>query len=257
MNQTSSPSPDRAPFPLVVPSRRDLLRSLAGLGLALGASRLPEPGEAGKKRQNKNKNKNRKRRKKNGIPTSPPVVPTGPQGPAGPLCTESGEPCSDPGTECQERYCLRAPLTISATWQVANNHDTWLFVPPQEGTTGPRPQIDYDCNQTNSPCAAQYPFACVSRDANGPGDEVTTIFEIMPGSYEYWIAATPAPAGELTIALTNGDGRLVRTWSNPAVTSALSGFWHVFDLDGATGRVTSVDAPPAPFPPTVTNVCPE
>lgn len=152
---------------------------------------------------------------------------------------------------------MRAPLTISAIWQSARNHDTWLFVPPQDGATGPRPQIDYDCNQTNSPCAAQYPFACVSRDAGGPGDEVTTIFELLPGNYEYWISSQLAPAGELTIDLTDRDGRVVRSWSNPAVTSALINNWHVFDLDGTTGRVTSVDAPPATFPLPVTNVCPE
>jgi len=254
VNQTSSPSPDRAPFPLVAPSRRDLLRGLAGLGLALGSPWLPESVEARKKRKNKHR-KNKKT--KNQQPSTPPPGPTSPQIPTGPLCTRSGEPCSEPGADCQEGFCLRGPITISATWQSANNHDTWLFVPPQDGTTGPRPQIDYDCNQTKTKCATQYPFACVSRDATGPGDEVTTIFELLPGNYEYWIASDPAPAGELTITLTDRDGRIVRAWSNPVVTSPLTGSWHVFDLDGATGRVTSVDAPPAPFPLPVTNVCPQ
>jgi hypothetical protein len=243
-------STDRARSSLVVPFRRDILRGLAGLGIELGSSWLPEPVEARKKRKNKKRKKT-----KNRIPPDP-QAPTGPHVPTGPLCTSSGEPCSNPGTNCQEGFCLQAPFTISATWQSTNNHDTWLFVPPQDGATGPRPQIDYDCNQTKSPCAAQYPFACVSRDASGPGDEVTTIFELLPGRYEYWIASQPAAAGELTVTLTDRNGRLVRAWINPAVTSALNGSWHVFDLDGVAGRVTSVDAPPARFPLPVTNVCP-
>jgi hypothetical protein len=130
-------------------------------------------------------------------------------------------------------------------------------VPPKVGAIDPRPQIDYDCNQTNSACQTQYPFACVSDDASGPGDEITTIYDLLPGSYEYWIASDPAPAGELTITLTDRGGRVVRAWSSPEVTSALTGAWHVFDVDGATGRVSSVDAPPVRFPTQVTNVCPE
>jgi hypothetical protein len=221
------------------PSRRNVLRGLAGAGLGLGFARLPDLVEA------KKKHKRKKRRRKN-------------RGRTGPLCTSLGEPCSTPGTQCQERFCLQAPLTIAAIWQKSGaNHDTWLFVPPRDGATSPSPQIDYDCNQSNSPCAEAYPFACVSRDAQGPGDEVTTIFERLPGSYEYWMVLEVAPADELTVVLTNRDGRVVRTWSSPAVTSPLNGAWHVFDLDGETGRVRSVDAPLGRLPNPVTNVCPE
>jgi hypothetical protein len=222
-----------------MPSRRHLLRGLAAAGLGLGVGQSGDDAAVGKKRNHKNK----KRRKKNRPPT-------------GPLCTGRGEPCTDPGPDCRESFCLRAPFTIAATWQSQANHDTWLIVPPKDETTGPSPQIDYDCNQTNSPCAAQYPFACVSNDDQGPGNEITTIYQRLPGRYEYWISSDPAPAGELTITLTDRDGRMVRTWSNPAITSAFINDWHVFDLDGATGRVTSVDAPPGTFPVPHTNVCP-
>ncbi len=224
------------PFLSGAPSRRHLLRGLAAAGIGWGADRLQDDAASGRRRK--------KRRKKN-------------QTPVGPLCTGRGEPCSNPGTNCKESFCLRAPFTISAIWQSDTNHDTWLFVPPQDETTGPRPQIDYDCNQSNSPCAEQYPFACVSGDDSGPGNEVTTVYELMPGTYEYSIASSLAQAGELTIVLTDREGRVVRTWSNPAITSPTINFWHVFDVDGRTGRVTSVDAPPANFPLPVTNVCPE
>jgi hypothetical protein len=219
-----------------LPSRRHLMRGLAAAVLGCGAERLPDVAASKKKRK--------KRRRKN-------------RGRTGPLCTSLGEPCSIPGRQCQERFCLQAPFTIAAIWQSQNNHDTWLFVPPRDGETRPSPQIDYDCNQTNSPCAQAYPFACVNDDAKGPGDEVTTIYELLPGTYEYWIASDPAPAGELTVILTDRGGRVVRSWTNLAVASRPEGSWHVFDLDGETGRVRSVDAPPGRFPDPVTNVCPE
>jgi hypothetical protein len=190
----------------------------------------------------------RKRRKKKRRKTKAPT---------GPLCTSLGEVCAKPGSNCQERFCLRAPFTITATWSSQTNHDTWLFVPPQDGSTGPSPQIDYDCNQSNSRCAQAYPFACVNRDASGPGDEITTIHDLLPGAYEYGISLGVAPRGELEVILTDRDGRVVRSWTSPTVSSALESFWHVFDVDGTTGRVRSVDAPPARFPLPVTNVCPQ
>jgi hypothetical protein len=217
-------------------SRRAVLGVL-GVGVAgLAGSRLATEVEARKRR--------RKKRRK-------------PKAPTGPLCTSLGEACAEPGSNCQERFCLRAPFTITATWTSQNNHDTWLFVLPQDGSTGPSPQIDYDCNPSNSPCATAYPFACVDRDASGPGNEVTTIHALLPGAYEYWIFLGVAPAGELEVTLTDRGGRVVRSWASPAVSSAIVGFWHVFDIDGKTGRASSVDAPPARIRTPLTNVCPQ
>lgn len=224
-----------------------LVRDVAGVsrrallgGLAAGLATSTEPRLGGEIEARKRRKK--KRRK--------------PQTSTGPLCTVLGEACTDPGSNCQERFCLQAPFTIAATWQSQINHDTWLFVPPQDGTTGPSPQIDYDCNQTRTRCEQAYPFACVNRDASGPGDEVTTIYDLLPGAYEYWIYLGIVPAGDLTVTLTDRGGRVVRSWTSPAVASSLEGFWHVFDVDGTTGRVRSVDAPPARFRTPVTNVCP-
>ena len=219
-----------------VPSRRSLLRGLAAAGVGWGVGHLPDTVEAKKKRRKK-----RRRKHQN----------------TGPLCTRNGGACAKLGKKCQSSFCLRAPFTISAIWQGDANHDTWLLVPPKDGATGPLPQIDYDCNESNSPCRTQYPFACVSNDESGPGDEITTIYERLPGTYAYWLALDPAPAGELTVVLTARDGRVVRQWSSPAIASRLEGSWHVFDIDGETGRVTSVDAPLGPFPEPHTNVCPE
>jgi hypothetical protein len=216
-------------------SRRTVFGALGVGVVGLAGYRFATEGEA------------RKRRKKKRRKTKTP---------SGPLCTSLGEACAEPGSNCQERFCLQAPFTITATWSSQTNHDTWLFVPPQDGSTGPSPQIDYDCNPGKTRCAQAYPFACVDRDASGPGNEITTIHDLLPGAYEYWIFLGVAPAGELTVTLTDQGGRAVRSWASPAVTSALEGFWHVFDVDGTPGRVTSVDAPPVRFRTPVTNVCP-
>ena len=216
------------------PSRRRLLGGLAAAGFGWAAGRFPDAAEAKVKK---------KRRKKHQD--------------ARPRCTRNGEACVRRANSCRASFCLRAPFTIAAIWQGDNDHDTWLFVPPKDAGTGPGPQIDYDCNQSNSACQTQYPFACVSNDAKGPGDEITTIYERLPGTYEYWLVLRAAPAGELTVVLRDRDGRVARQWSSPAVAAGQNDSWHVFDVDGETGRVTSVDAPPAAFPVPVTNVCPE
>lgn len=219
-------------------SRRAMAGVLAAGFAAFAGSHTGAEVEARKRRKKKKK----KRRQT--------------QAPTGPLCTPLGEACVDPGSTCQEQFCLQAPFTITASWSSQTNHDTWLFVPPQNAATGPSPQIDYDCNPLKSRCAQAYPFACVDRDAAGPGNEVTTLHDLLPGTYEYAIALGVAPAGDVAVTLTDRGGRVVRTWASPAVSSALEGFWHVFDVDGTTGSVTSVDAPPTRFPLPVTNVCP-
>lgn len=216
-------------------SRRAILSGLAALGFGFRAAWRPDSA-AGKTRGKK------KRRKSQG---------------GAPRCTREGEACRKQSATCRASNCLRAPFTIEASWQSQTNHDTWFFVPPQDAGTGPGPQIDYDCNQTNSPCQTQYPFACVHDDARGPGPEITTVYELLPGTYAYWLVLEAAPAAELTVVLKNRDGHKVRTWTSPVSASRENGSWHVFDVDGKTGRVTSVDAPPGAFPSQVTNVCPE
>jgi hypothetical protein len=70
---------------------------------------------------------------------------------------------------------------------------------------------------------------------------VTTIHKLLPGTYEYWIQLHDSTAaGAVTIVLRSG-GRVVQQWTNPANMSGSEQSWHIFDVDGARGSVTSVD----------------
>ena len=217
-----------------VPSRRALLRGLTGACLGLAVSRLPDSAEA-KKRRTKRRRKNKD---------------------AGPLCARNGEGCETHGDNCQARYCLKAPFTIEALRENGATHGTYLFVPPETGATGPSPYTHYYCGQDASACDERYPFACVNQDAQAPGNEIATIYELLPGIYEYWIdLINPATAGDLVIVLKDNGGRVVRQWPNPANTTARSLGWRVFDVDG-DGRVTSIDATLSGFYEPSTDVCP-
>jgi hypothetical protein len=78
----------------------------------------------------------------------------------------------------------------------------------------------------------------------GPGDEITTVRRFLAGRYEYWVElAEGAPAGDLKVLLRNANGRVIRSWSSPKnpYPSDEPG-WHVFDIDGATRGITSINA---------------
>jgi hypothetical protein len=230
---------DVTPHALIpLPSRRAVLRGLAAAGLGWGVGRLPESAAA------KTKRKKKRRKGKD-------------QTPAAPRCANDGAPCSNPGIACQERFCLQAPFAIEAIWAADDSdHDTYIFLPPEGGPTGPTPYIHFECNEGNSTCAVEFPFACVNRDAQGPGNEVATIYERPPGAtHQYWILLDTAPAGELTIVLTDRVGRVVRAWTNPANAGSNRVAWHVFDIDG-DGRVTSIDTLPGGLPNSAAGVCP-
>lgn len=184
-------------------------------------------------------------------------------------CRPNGRPCKKKSKRCKATFCLNAPFTIEANWTAAtSDHDTFLFVPPEDETTGSSPYIDFGCNESDSTCEDEYPFACVDQDATGPGNEVTTVYRLLPGTYEYWIELyTPTgatPAGELTIVLRDKGGRVVRRWANPAADpSGPEAAWHVFDIDGSNGSVASINQLdlnngnlPAGAHPDGTDVCP-
>jgi hypothetical protein len=193
-----------------VPSRRHVLRGLAGAVLGLSVARLPEMARA-------------KMRKKG-------------------LCRQDGSPCKKPGTQCKKRYCLSAPFTIVAAWTEERDHDTYVFVPPQNAATGPAPYLDFLCNPEPTTCEEAYPFACVDGDEFESGDEVTTIHRLLSGRYEYWLDLyDPSPAGAATVTIKAGNGRIVRQWTSPDTTEFDSSAWHVFDVDGRHGRVADID----------------
>jgi hypothetical protein len=227
-----------ARFLSVVPSRRHLLRGLAGAGIGLGVARLPECAEA---KEPKKRRKKKHRQNKD----------------AGPLCARNGERCERQGANCHASHCLKAPFTIEAIWESDAIHATYFHMPPENGATGPSPYISNDCDQSNSACAEEYPFSCVNGDTQGPGNFIATIHELLPGVYEYWLDLdTPVAAGELAIVLRDAGGRVVREWANPAHAAYPNGTgWRVFDFDG-DGRVRSIDATLNGYYDPATDVCP-
>jgi hypothetical protein len=180
------------------------------------------------------------------------------------LCRKNGSKCKKKSKKCKAKHCLTAPFTIEASWtNVNSDHDTYLFVPNEAGATLPSPLIVYTCNPAMSDCEDDvYPFTCVSQDAAGPGDEVTTVRKLIAGTYEYWIELqNPSPAGDLTVTLRKATGKVVRSWSSPENGDDLERGWHVFSINGSKRSITSVnllidaELPGGAHDPN-TNVCP-
>jgi hypothetical protein len=183
------------------------------------------------------------------------------------LCRKNGSRCKQKGKRCKARYCrpeaagLRTPFTIEARWGDGNSsHDTYFLVPNAEGNTDPFPYVSYWCRPGQTECESDvYPYVCI--DDSGPVDQLVTVRRLLSGVYEYWLEVDPAGVDEVTVLLRNADGRVLRSWvmpPNPFSTPEENG-WHVFDLDGSTGHITTVDQffakrPPALFP-DMTDVC--
>jgi hypothetical protein len=174
------------------------------------------------------------------------------------LCRKNGARCKKKGKKCRAKYCLATPFTIEARWNSGNDHDTVFFVPNKAGSNVPAPFIDYGCGPITTDCEDDvYPFACVT------GNETTTVRRLLGGKYEYWIELLySTPLGDVEVILRNANGRLVRSWSSPPNPNPGGELgWHVFDIDGASRSITSVDAlinsdlPNGAHTPN-TNVCP-
>lgn len=182
------------------------------------------------------------------------------------LCRKNGVKCKKKSKKCQPKFCLRAPFTIEARWSNdLSDHDTYLFVPGEAGSNDPSPWIAVDCRPSTSHCEdAVHPFTCVNQDAQGPGNEITTVRRLLAGAYEYWIELDfPSPTGDVEVILRNANGRVMGSWSSPKNVLDKRIGWHVFDLTiaGATRSITAVDevtASALPFSAhsPATNACP-
>jgi hypothetical protein len=223
-------------------SRRRLSRRLAAGALALLI------GEGAQAVSAKKKRKKKKKKKGNGSKI---------------LCRGDGGHCTKKSKRCTSKNCLKTPITIEARWSSSTqDHDAFLFVPNEPGTSDPFPFIAFTCLSSDTNNGTLYPFAFMSGDAQGPGDEIATIQQLLAGKYEYWtLVHGPAEAGDLTVILRNANGKVVGTWGsppNPSATNELIG-WHVFDIDGATHSVTvsnDVGIDPLDAHPDNTEVCP-
>ena len=153
-------------------------------------------------------------------------------------CRADRSACRKKSATCRPGNCAR--FAITASWDSDLDHDTYLFVPNDEGQSLPSPFIETSCTIGEPD---DYPFARVNQDAEGPGDEVTTILRLLPGTYEYWLElARGAPAGDIVVTVRD-RGRLVLTIASPANPRGEENVssWHVFDVGGSSGAVTEID----------------
>jgi hypothetical protein len=118
---------------------------------------------------------------------------------------------------------------------------------PPAGDPVPSPHVTPGrCNTKDKGCkSATYPYVCIDQDGEAPGDpgEVTTIHKLLKGTYENWLYLEwDTPKDGLKVTLRNENGGVVREWSSPGNPNHnIFLNCHVFDVDGATGAVTSFD----------------
>lgn len=183
--------------------------------------------------------------------------------PAKPQCNQGGVLCPNSpkkqkNGKCKASNCLGTSLTVEAKWTKAGkDHDTFLFVPNEAGASLPAPFVNNSCNASSTNCENDvYPFTCVSQDAFGPGDEITAVRKLVNGKYEYWIALYYSSlAGDVTVTLRRANGSVVRSWSSPPNpnTGAPDRIgWHVFDIQGKSRSITSINKVVNNTPPNAT-----
>jgi hypothetical protein len=242
--------PHAAPTIGVGPTRRRTLLHRAALAAGLiGAITLRPAAALAAKEKDKGKGKGKRKKPK-------------------PLCRENGSPCRRKSETCRARNCLTTTFTVEASWTGTNKlYATYLFVPKDPGNRVPGPFIsstsNIACTAAATGCEENvYPFACIDQGTPGTGPATTTIRRLLKGTYEYWIyVISNSAADAVTVTLRDADAEVVRTWSSPANPNGFFISWHVFDVDGATGAVSSLNDSSdsglpggAQFP--NTNVCP-
>lgn len=133
---------------------------------------------------------------------------------------------------------------IVLTWQqTPYDLDTHLLTPPINDTT-------WKLTYYRRGYSTQAPFAILDRDAKqGFGPETITIRRFFPGTYKYSVLNSGADSDPNTRPLGGcgatvevySDSGLVRRFVVPDVGGRLLDWWHVFTIDGATGRITPVN----------------
>jgi hypothetical protein len=155
-------------------------------------------------------------------------------------------PCTCPPPPAAAEIHVQPPFTIEqhrAAFLANVDFGVTLFVPNAPGATFPHPWVDATCESDDTLDGVQYPFLFVSR--NGPsGDERnTTVRHLLPGRYEYIVSleSQATNANEVLVLLRDASGVVVQWWGNPTKAQNGPGVWHVFDLEGATGRVVTIN----------------
>jgi uncharacterized delta-60 repeat protein len=133
--------------------------------------------------------------------------------------------------------------------------DSHLNVPPFGANASQ--EIAY----TNRGSLVAYPFASLDVDATfGFGPETITITNVLPGIYSYWIhdfstfvtaGVGTFPVNGAKVEVYNHKG-LVGTITPPTVGNG--GYWHVLQIDGASGNFAIINSLSNAIPTINTNV---
>jgi hypothetical protein len=137
-----------------VPSRRDLLRGLAGAGLGLAALRLPDAAEA-KKRHKKKKHKKIKKSQ-----PQPVINQFG--------CLDVGQPCRGGSANCCSGICQGiAPKKRKSDTSTCVEHNAGICTPQYDSCAA---GVSVSCHASNESCY------CTMTTGNAPfcGDFTTT-----------------------------------------------------------------------------------
>lgn len=122
-------------------------------------------------------------------------------------------------------------VRIILTWPTNTDTDSFLRIP----------NIDNLISYYNRGSLDAEPFANLDTDSYGFGPETITISQLKAGTYEYWVEIVDSPSfagAQVKVFDSNG---LVAEFGGPTDEGPILP-WHVFDIDGATGSITSVDA---------------
>lgn len=122
-------------------------------------------------------------------------------------------------------------IRIILTWPTNTDTDSYLRIPNIENL------ISYG----NRGSLNAEPFANLDIDSFGFGPETITISQLKAGTYEYWVSVVDSPSyAGAQVKVFDSTG-LVAEFDGPTDERPTLP-WHVFDIDGATGNIISVNA---------------
>ncbi len=130
---------------------------------------------------------------------------------------------------------IRMVLNWGAT---PNDLDSHLLTPEIEGNT-------HHISYSNTGSYTAVPYAKLDTDdTNGYGPETITINQLFAGTYTYYIknysgGSSGLKNSDAVVQVYNGESCAANIIEVPTDTNGL--FWHVCNIDGATGDITVVN----------------